>query len=674
MVKIKDVANATILLLKLLELARPVNSFSSDLNIVSISDLNSTSIESYKRLTPCTLYRDNIYRDNKTTFTDCSIKIDQQARHILEKKPHPLFFENCYITFESCISLTETVIDKSLIEYDNDPECRSFVVYPSRKVFENEGVHYRLVYDSLSLSENGKNLLGNRLMAVAEQLFNKNHTPNAAFVNHCGISNSVIITKKGQGIFPGDQSCINEKNVIAGDDIDPVLARELRISFSPPDKKSIEIYRNLHKIDLSELRLFAKSAHQVLSDAIFNISGFDNNVTRYIEHLFERLLLKKNTSGKRVINISPGKDDIARYDHERDTIYINLDYFMHLEELSKIIYHELLHAAGMDHPPIILLEPTLSQLISMGLGMVIVSFDINNPINKVAIPHLTFPSTIEHLYLLISSGFDIEKAITILKGQYKEINNTCNKHLYLDGSLLEGYIKIYSDIPVANFTMVRGRDVQHPPIPYGYLDIHTYPFKKNNTFVVIGQVNQNDIATFSLIISNLNRETTIFINGIELHLDQTIKIRSGRGDEDKCIKTLLNIPQLPDNNNSNITNQSNTENEVASSGGGESTDIVVTSAHEDTTSTVSNIENTRTPDITPAPTEEGVVTGRETLDGATVTNVSYDTSLSKDTPAATIALVAFVTLTSVVVASCGLISYLNSLKINQNNRELPRAR
>jgi hypothetical protein len=49
MVKIKDVANATILLLKLLELARPVNSFSSDLNIVSISDLNSTSIESYKK-------------------------------------------------------------------------------------------------------------------------------------------------------------------------------------------------------------------------------------------------------------------------------------------------------------------------------------------------------------------------------------------------------------------------------------------------------------------------------------------------------------------------------------------------------------------------------------------------------------------------------------------------
>lgn len=301
-------------------------------------------------------------------------------------------------------------------------------------------MHYLLTYNSLLL-KHGNELLGNKTMAVAEEHFKKDLTPNAEYVRHCGISDSVIITKKGQSLIPGDQSCSNEKNIEAGDDIAPEVVRVLKNFFSPPDLESIKIYEDLYKIKLSQLRLFAKSAYPLLSDTIFTIIGFNKNITQFIEHIiYERLLLKKEASGNRNITIRPEYDNgnpVARYNYASDTILVNLDYLIHSKQLSTIITHELLHAAGMDHPPIILLGPSISPLISMGLGRVIVFFYINsNPINNVAIlPHLTLPSTIEHLYLLMSSGFDIEKAITILKGQYKALKVEPDQHLYITQSI-----------------------------------------------------------------------------------------------------------------------------------------------------------------------------------------------------------------------------------------------
>ena len=292
----------------------------------------------------------------------------------------------------------------------------------------------------------------------------------------------------------------------------------------------------------------------------------------------------------------------------------------------------------MDHPPTILLRITLSPLISMGLGKVIVSFHINNQV--AIIPHLTLPSTIERLYLLISSGVDIAEAITMLKEKDKEINNTCNEHLYLDGSLLEGDVKINSNIQ-ANFTMVKGHLVQHPPIPHGYLDIHTYPFKKEDTVVVIGQEGQNVVSTFSLIISNLKPGTKISIDDNVLNFNKTIEIRSSQGNNYRCIKTLLNnntnvIPQLPDKNNNNITNQSGTENEVASSGGEESTDHEATTAQVGTTPIQTN-----PPDITPAPQDI--------------------------TPVEIIAVKALAALSSVVAVSWVCIKYMNSPRNDRGN-------
>ncbi len=126
-----------------------------------------------------------------------------------------------------------------------------------------------------------------------------------------------------------------------------------------------------------------------------------------------------------------------------------------------------------------------------------------------------------------------------------------------------------------------------------------------------------------------------------LNFNKTIESRSSQGNNYRCIKTLLNnntnvIPQLPDKNNNNITNQSGTENEVASSGGEESTDHEATTAQVGTTPIQTN-----PPDITPAPQDI--------------------------TPVEIIAVKALAALSSVVAVSWVCIKYMNSPRNDRGN-------